>query len=122
MFINRRILAKTTLIQQSIVSNLFSKSLLPICLASLCHNNGRVKLVRTWCNVQSTLYSYYLASCVAVIFRPQGSAKVPHFAVIAKHITFEVIRHLWSTSASSSYTGLPMHACSLSVSPSVPNW
>ena len=31
-------------------SNLFGKTL-------ICHNNGRVKLVGTWCDVQSTLYA-----------------------------------------------------------------
>ena len=31
-------------------SNLFGKTL-------ICHNNSRVKLVRTWCDMQSTLYA-----------------------------------------------------------------
>ena len=32
------------------ISNLFGKSL-------ICHNNGRVKLINTWCDMQSTLYA-----------------------------------------------------------------
>ena len=31
-------------------SNLFGKTL-------ICHNNGGVKLVGTWCDMQSTLYA-----------------------------------------------------------------
>ena len=48
VFMDPHRLAKTTLIQQSIISILFGKSL-------ICHNNGGVKLVKTWCDVQSIL-------------------------------------------------------------------
>ena len=107
-------LAKTTLIQQSIVSNLFGKSL-------ICHNNGRVKLVRTWCDVQSTL-CYTVATSYLQTARFYQGFIFCCVSYVRKHFTFEVIRHFWSTPASSLYTGLPMHACSLSVSPPVPNW
>ena len=50
MFMDPHRVAKTTLIQQSVTSNLFGKSL-------ICYNNGGIKLVRMWCDVQSTLYA-----------------------------------------------------------------
>ena len=60
------------------------------------------------CSQHYMLASYLLSSDSKVL-------KVSHFAIVGKHITFKVIRHLWSIPASSSYTCLPMHACSLSV-------
>ena len=50
VFMDPRRLVKTTLIQQSMVSNLFGKSL-------ICYNNGGVKLVRMWFDMQSALYT-----------------------------------------------------------------